>query len=54
MSSAARSDRSRVTTLLPREVRYWADFFRVSQFQLWRAVASVGDDVDAVRTFLAR
>ena len=45
-------DRSRINLAQEYEVRDWADRFGVSEEELRRAVAEVGDRADAVESFL--
>ncbi len=47
------ADRSRVDLGKPSEIEHWTKQWNVSEEQLRKAVAEVGDDVPAVATFLS-
>ena len=52
-SKAGGPDRKRINVQEEYEVRDWAKSFGVAPDEIKKAVKSVGDNADAVRTFLA-
>lgn len=53
LNNRGAQDRARINVSEEHEVRYWTDALGVSEEELRRLVAEVGDQAEAVRTALA-